>query len=165
VWLPDNKSLLIAGSAPNQGTRLYLQSVDGGAPRAVTTEGINTAFPGYAISPDGRFVAVVGPDHRGLMFPIAGGSPSPIPGLADGEYPLRFTPDGRTLYVWKRDVPAHVYAIDVASGRRELWKDLMPLDPAGIERISNVVVTPDGKSYAYTYSRQLSDLFVVEGLK
>jgi Tol biopolymer transport system component len=99
------------------------------------------------------------------MFPIAGGSPSPIPGLADGEYPLRFTPDGRTLYVWKRDVPAHVYAIDVASGRRELWKDLMPLDPAGIERISNVVVTPDGKSYAYTYSRQLSDLFVVEGLK
>ncbi len=96
---------------------------------------------------------------------IAGGSPSLIAGLADGEYPLRFTPDGRTLYVWKRDVPAHVYTIDVASGRRELWKDLMPLDPAGIERISNVVVTPDGKSYAYTYSRLLSDLFVVEGLK
>ena len=41
----------------------------------------------------------------------------------------------------------------------------MPLDPSGVERISNVVVTPDGKYYAYTYSRLLSDLFVVEGLK
>jgi len=41
----------------------------------------------------------------------------------------------------------------------------MPVDPAGVERISNVVVTPDGKFYAYTYARQLTDLFVVEGLK
>jgi hypothetical protein len=53
----------------------------------------------------------------------------------------------------------------VETGRREVWKDLMPADPAGVERISNVLVAPDGKSYAYCYARLLSDLFVVEGLK
>ena len=94
-----------------------------------------------------------------------GGESRPIAGLVNGEFPLRFSADGKSIFVWKRDLPARVYTIDLASGRHELWKELMPLDPSGVERISNVVVTPDGKSYAYTYSRLLSDLFVVEGLK
>jgi eukaryotic-like serine/threonine-protein kinase len=165
AWLPDNKSVLLAGSAPGRGVRLYVQPVDGGAAKAVTTEGIDTAFPGFAISPDGRFVAAIGPDHKGVLFPMDGGPARPIAGLVNGEFPLRFSPDGKSLFVWKRDLPARVYSIDLETGRHELWKELMPLDPSGVERISNVVVTPDGKSYAYTYSRLLSDLFVVEGLK
>jgi hypothetical protein len=31
--------------------------------------------------------------------------------------------------------------------------------------VSVVVMAPDGKSYAYTYQRYFSDLFLVEGLK
>ncbi|MEX1245249.1 MAG: protein kinase [Thermoanaerobaculia bacterium] len=165
AWLPDNKSVLLAGNAPGRGVRLYVQSIDGGAPRAVTTEGIDTAFPGFAISPDGKLVAAIGPDHKGVLFPMDGGLARPIAGLVDGEFPLRFSQHGKSLFVWKRDLPARVYSIDLEAGRHELWKELMPLDPSGVERISNVVVTPDGKSYAYTYSRLLSDLFVVEGLK
>ena len=41
----------------------------------------------------------------------------------------------------------------------------MPLDPAGVERISNVVIAPDAHAYAYAFARVLSDLFVVQGLK
>ncbi len=51
------------------------------------------------------------------------------------------------------------------SGKREVWKDLLPTDPAGVERISNVLLTPHAKGYAYCYARLLSDLFVVEGLR
>ncbi|MGH9399346.1 MAG: WD40 repeat domain-containing protein, partial [Thermoanaerobaculia bacterium] len=165
AWMPDGKNLLVAASEPGKGARLFVQSVDGGKPRAVTVEGIETAFPGFAISPDGRQVAAVGPDHRGLLVEVETGRGRPIAGLSDSEFPLRFSADSRSLYVWKRDLPARVYHLDVETGRRELWKELMPVDPAGVERISNVVVTPDGKFYAYTYARQLTDLFVVEGLK
>ena len=63
------------------------------------------------------------------------------------------------------DIPARVSKIDVETGRREVWKDLIPADPAGVERISNVLVAPGGQYYAYCYARLLSDLFVVEGLK
>ncbi len=31
--------------------------------------------------------------------------------------------------------------------------------------IARIALTPDGKSYAYAYYRNLSDLYVVEGLK
>jgi len=41
----------------------------------------------------------------------------------------------------------------------------MPPDPTGISDIGRVVMTPDGDAYAYAYSRVLSNLYLVEGLK
>ncbi|HEY6928833.1 MAG TPA: protein kinase [Thermoanaerobaculia bacterium] len=165
-WMPDGKSIIYAGSESGHGIRLYVRSIDGGKPRAVSPEGIATALPGFAITSDGKSVAAIGPDRKAMIFPIDGGAARTIAGVQDGEFPLRFSPDGHWVYVWKRgDVPARVTRVEIESGRRELWKDLLPADPAGVERISNVLVAPDGKSYAYCYARLLSDLFVVEGLR
>jgi eukaryotic-like serine/threonine-protein kinase len=166
AWFPDSRRFLFAGSEPGHGLRLYVQDLDGGKPRPIGPEGMTAALPGFAISPDGKLVAAVGPGHKGLIVPVDAGPMRTLPGLLEGEFPLRFSPDGRSIYVWKRgDVPARVTRIDLETGRREVWKDLLPADPAGVERISNVLVTPDGKGYAYCYARLLSDLFVVEGLR
>jgi hypothetical protein len=51
------------------------------------------------------------------------------------------------------------------TGRKELWKELMPPDPAGIELISPVWVTPDEKHYVYSFTRSLADLYVLDGLR
>ena len=162
----DSRRLLFAASEPGHGVRLYVQEIEGGKPRPVTPEGISTALPGFAVSPDGKLIAAVGPELKGAVFPVDGGATRPIPGLLPGEYPLRYAPDGRSIYVWKRgDLPARITRLDLESGKRDVFKDLLPADPAGVERISNVLVTPDGKGYAYCYARLLSDLFVVEGLR
>jgi hypothetical protein len=42
---------------------------------------------------------------------------------------------------------------------------LVPADAAGIDTISGVMMTPDGKAYVYSYVRTLCDLYLVEGLK
>ncbi|HTR03554.1 MAG TPA: protein kinase [Thermoanaerobaculia bacterium] len=166
AWLPDSKGIVFAGSEPGHRLRLYLQSIDGGQPRAISPEGVVAALPGFAVSPDGKSVAAIGPEHKAMIFALDGGPSRDLPGVADGEFPLRFSPDGRFVYLWKRgDVPARVTRLEVATGKREVWKDLLPADPSGVERISNVLVTPDGKGYAYCFARLLSDLFVVEGLK
>jgi len=166
TWLPDSRNIVYAGSEPGHALRLFVQSIEGGKPRPITPEGVTAALPGFAVSPDGKFVAAIGAQRQATLFSVNGGEPRPIPGLAPGEYPLRFSADSRSLYVWKRgDVPARVTRVDLDTGKREIWKDLLPADPAGVERISNVLVTPDGRGYAYCFARLLSDLFVVEGLK
>jgi len=40
-----------------------------------------------------------------------------------------------------------------------------PPDRAGATGIGGILVTPDGKSYAYSIDQQLSELQLVQGLK
>jgi len=54
---------------------------------------------------------------------------------------------------------------DPSTGRKELLKEVMPAGPAGIFWPNAIFMTPDGKGYAYSVYRVLSDLYVVEGLK
>ena len=80
--------------------------------------------------------------------------------------PIQWASDGRSLYVCRpAQLPARVFLLDISSGRRNLWKELSPFDPAGLSVILNIAITPDGKSYAYDYGQVLSDLYLVEGLK
>jgi Tol biopolymer transport system component len=163
-WTPDGRRIVFWGNEPGRGVRVYLRDFAGGKPRPVTPEGYRMFRHG--VSPDGRFVIVTGPDQRIYLYPLGGGEPTPLPGSAPGDIPDRWTADGRAVYVHRRDqMPAKVYLLDVATGRKELWKELIPADAAGVTQIAFVVPTPDGRSYVYSYLRLLSDLYVVEGLK
>jgi hypothetical protein len=80
---------------------------------------------------------------------------------------LRWSADGRFLFVRASGVglPARVDRVEVSTGRRMPWKLLQPADPAGIDRISDIVMTPDGQSYVYQAARLLSELYLAEGLR
>jgi eukaryotic-like serine/threonine-protein kinase len=117
-------------------------------------------------SPDGNLVAAIGPDQRGYFYPVGGGQPRPIPGSAVGDLPIGWSADGRSLYIVRRgEMPALVYRLELATGHKNLWKRLMPSDPAGVNIIFPILLTPDGKSHVYGYRRILSNLYLVEGLK
>jgi len=80
--------------------------------------------------------------------------------------PVGWTADGRQIFVHLRGtVPGRTQKIDLATGRAEPWKDLAPEDPAGLTRIGPVRVAIDGRSWAYTHIRVLSNLYVVDGLR
>ena len=164
IFFPDGKRVLMAGTEPNHGLRLYVQDIDADKVEAVTPEGTN-GFS-FALSPDGRSIAAVGPDDKAYLFPVPSGEPLPIKGLEPGEVPVAWTADGSSLYIYRGgELPAKVYRLELATGHRVLWKQLMPPDPAGVEFVGPVLPTPDGKSYVYGYRRLLSDLYLVEGLQ
>ena len=64
-----------------------------------------------------------------------------------------------------RQLPAQVFRVNLESGRREMWKELMPADRAGVASIFTVLPAADGRAYVYSYSRTLSQVYLVEGLK
>jgi eukaryotic-like serine/threonine-protein kinase len=163
-WLPDGKKFVFSGNEPGRGGRLYVQEVTGGQPLPIAPEGVNgTAF---AASPDGQMVAAIGPDLKGYLYPTSGqGEPRPIAGLEPGDLPTSWSQDARGLFVYQTgEVPAKVYRVDLTAGKRVLWKQLVPGDPAGVATIGPILVTPDGKSFVYGFHRTLADLYLVEGL-
>jgi Tol biopolymer transport system component len=166
AWTPDGKSILFAASEAGHAPRLYVREIEGGRARPITPEGIRSYFNGNALSPDGKLVTAIDQQGRAILCPVAGGEPRPIPGIAVGELPVRWS-DATSLFVISRpgELPATISRLDLATGRRELWKQLTPLDPAGVFSIDPVLITPDGKAYVYSYRRMLSELYLVEGLR
>jgi eukaryotic-like serine/threonine-protein kinase len=164
-FFPDGKRFLFWGGEPGRRDRLYVQQVEGGAPRPITPEGFGVSFGGRAISPDGRWVAAMGPDRKIAICPVDGGQSRPLPGTAADEMVWGWTSDSRSLYVGRIAMPARVEICDVETGARRLWKEIVPPDPAGVLAVGPILITPDGKSYVYSYRRALDDLFLVTGLK
>ena len=68
----------------------------------------------------------------------------PIPGLQPGDVLVRWTVDERRVLVFRKsESPPAIYAIDLASGRNELWKALIPADSIGLANVWAVHVGPD----------------------
>ncbi len=89
-----------------------------------------------------------------------------IRGLNPGEQPITFSSDGQSLYIYQPgELPARVDRLDLHTGQRTLWKQLMPTDPAGVENIGPILMTPDANTCVFGYHRMLADLYLVEGLK
>jgi eukaryotic-like serine/threonine-protein kinase len=165
-FLPDGKRLVMAGSTPGHGVRLYVAGLDQASAQPISAEGVSLVAYTNPSSPDGRWVAATGPNSTFALYAVDGSGSRPIAGIDSTDVPIGFTADGRSLYVYRPgEMPARVYRLDLATGRKQFWKEFMPSDPAGVYFIRPPHFSRDGNSYAYSYSRLLSDLFVVEGLK
>jgi serine/threonine protein kinase/Tol biopolymer transport system component len=163
AWLPDSKSIVFSAAEPGHAPRTYLMDIQGGTPRPLTPEG--TA--GAIVAPDGQHILARESNTRQLwLYPTAAGEPQKLGfSLSLDEFMIAFAPDGKGALVGARGIPLKIVRIDLATGHREPWKEISPSDPAGLQSIVNVTLSRDGKSYAYSTLRQLSDLYVVDGLK
>jgi hypothetical protein len=107
-----------------------------------------------------------GPDGVPALYPLAGGDPVEIPGVGEADVPLCFTLDGREMFVARYgETPPLVDRVDVATGRARPWTGMRRGRPSGLIGQYGVLVTPDGASYAYSYTRAMRDLYLVTGLK
>jgi hypothetical protein len=84
----------------------------------------------------------------------------------EGDTPVAWSGNGRSIFIYRPgELPAKIFRLDLASGQKQLWKQLMPADSAGVTDIGPILITPDAKTYVYEYGRTLSDLYLVDGLK
>jgi hypothetical protein len=126
------------------------------------------------VSPDGQWVAYETPlqvgmptDERSVVVARTdGSSPRPVHGLREREAISGWYQDAGALVILDRNVlPAPVTVLDVATGKRMPLMTLMPPDPVGISGVQGLCMTPDGSAWAYNVVRQISELYLIEGLK
>jgi eukaryotic-like serine/threonine-protein kinase len=164
-FFPDSRHLLEAGSASGEaGLRLWVQDPQNGPPRPITPDGVSLRYHG-AISPDGKSLAALDPQGKPTIYDIAGGPPTPVPNAGDGDEPVQWTADGKSLLVGRSELPNRVYLIDLATRERKLFRTFTPPDPTGLVDNAPPNFSRDLKSYVYSYTRITSDLYVVDGLK
>ncbi len=163
-YFPDGRRILVSGNEPGRGIRLFVQDLPEGKPRAISPEGVGAARIFNPVSPDGATVTAYGPDGRLALYPVEPGEPRSVPGFDPEDIPIRWTSDGRSLYVWHPS-PGRIDLVEIETGRRTVWKELRPPDPAGVLQVGPVVIAPDGSSYVYSYRRILDELYVVTGMR
>ncbi len=163
-WLADNRNLVVSAHEPGQGGRLYQLDSVSGEFRALSPEGVDPTE--YHVVPHLNGVVALGADQEHWLYPLDGGDPSPIPTLERSDRVVQWMPDANAVLVYRtNELPAFIHRLDLATGTREVWRNLTPPDPTGIYRIGRVRTSPAGLAYAYNYYMQLVDLHTIAGLK
>jgi DNA-binding winged helix-turn-helix (wHTH) protein/Tol biopolymer transport system component len=160
-WMPDGKSVVFSGNEAGHPARCFIQNIDGGKPRPITPEGVS----GCRVSPDGQLIAAGGPMDGGVkLYPLDGGQPHAIAGLLPGEW-FTWTSDAHYVYAYQKQLaPVKIYRLNIQNGQRQLFKEINPLDETGLCDMTEILFSPNGRSYVYGYTRLLSELYLVNGL-
>jgi eukaryotic-like serine/threonine-protein kinase len=167
AWSPDGRRIYFAARDASDVRRTYVQDVAGGEPRPVTPEG----FVGLLLSPDGRTLATVDRYGEYYLCPVDGGAdPDPLPGYMDGDTLLQWTADGKSMFIREAgNLVLRIHRLDLSSRAREFWREFVPPDPTVLIDIGSdpgqVRMTPDGRSYAYTYWTFEGELYLARGLE
>jgi hypothetical protein len=85
--------------------------------------------------------------------------------LHANDLPVRWSADSRRVFLLDpSQLPTRINAVDAASGRRVLWRELRPVDRAGVAGVE-VALTPDATAYVCSHRQYRSGLYLVKGLR
>jgi serine/threonine-protein kinase len=160
-FFPDSRSLLVCGNEPHKAARCYRSSLEGGKLEPIGPDSIG----GGLLRPDGRALAA---RHGGgrWIYPLDGGTPVAVPGLADSVAILRWSPDGRALWVLAgTELHFKVDQVDVATGRRSPLVDIeSPPVATTLFGTFGLSLADDPHTYAYSVWSYSSELFTIQGV-
>ncbi|HLZ39979.1 MAG TPA: protein kinase [Candidatus Sulfotelmatobacter sp.] len=161
-FLPNGLNVIVNGNQPNEAARCHEIDLSTGQARAVTPIGV---LCGPA-SPDNQAILGRGPGGSMAIYPLNGGAPKPIVNVKTKFVAAQWSSDGSLLFGYHAgEFPSRVYKMEIATGKETLLQELKPGVPAGVVIVAPIVVSRDGKRFAYSYNQTLSVLYLISGLK
>jgi tRNA A-37 threonylcarbamoyl transferase component Bud32/dipeptidyl aminopeptidase/acylaminoacyl peptidase len=148
----------VCGNLPKKGPQCFVGATTGGPATAITPEGVVAA----TFSPDfDRVVAQVGDSFQ--LIPVAGGPARTVRGLARGDKLVRWSPDGRGIWVYRNDpLIIRVERVDLATGVRSHVTEISPVRHSGLQEFVYLRLTDDPRVYGYVHTNYSSALFTVD---
>jgi DNA-binding SARP family transcriptional activator len=161
---PDGRRIAFSATDAGGALRIYLQNLAGGRPVCFTPDEPGVRMPwNRAISPDGRSIVLMNPDEQVCLYPLVGGPARLLGNLGRDARLVSWTQTGDAFYVTITDTPpVIVWRCDVATGALTEWMTLAPRDVGPVDLVRRLRMTEDGRSYAYAFRRESSDLYVLD---
>ncbi len=118
-------------------------------------------------APDGSLLAIQADDGKVLAWPLPNGGPArELAALGENETFVGWPADAGHIYVASWNGPkARVDSIDLSTRRRSTVREIEVEDPAGMLTVPELFLSADAQSYVYGFSRMLSNLYLVTGLR
>lgn len=157
-FFPDNKHLLMSSRTGAGLPEFYSMDFSGNKHR-LPIEALDDVV---LISPDGDSI-LLSRDQALQIYSLSTGKSKPFNGIDSNERPLRWSQDGKWIFVRNiSGTPVKVFKVEVSSGKRSLFKEITVSDPAGFVAFTSIVISDDEQAFAYSYRRGLSTLFLIE---
>lgn len=163
-WLPDGRDIVYAAKQARQPWRLYRQAISGGGLAQPISGPIQPTFGDGFVSTDGRWALAKQVNRVWAAFPVRGGVARPIPALPSAVIPAGWASQPGQLFYTHRTMPLIIYRLNLRTGNSHLVQTASLPAKSGIRSIREVMITPDGRYYAYSYLQISSHLLRIEGL-
>ena len=159
VWGPGADSTVACGTMSGHVPRCYLRTTSASMWQPVADDGADHAF----VSPDGHLVFTTSPDGSNLLYDLRTSSGRPVRGLRAGDQVLRWSPDGKSLWVWQTDtLPIVIDRLDIATDQRARLTTFVPQSGQGVMHTVDVSLADDPHVYSYGSRVVRSQLFQIE---
>jgi len=129
-WSPDAKQIAFMATMPGRPWQIYVVSVDGGAPRQLTTNERNYGDPDW--SPDGGSLVFgalpfIESDRASAIYvlDVRANHPARVLPGSEGLYSPRWSPDGRYLAATTSD-NSKIVGLDFTSKKWSDWAKITP---------------------------------------
>ena len=157
----DSRRVVLLANEPGHKGRLYSFDPTSSKLQPLTPEGTRGT-----VTPDGKFLLVRGDKPLPDLVSMESGSPiREIKGVQPNDRGLQVSDDGKVaLVVNLNGMTASVYRLNLDTGARQLVRTLEMHDPTGGFGVTRVLATPDGQSFAFNTLRDLSELYLLQGL-
>jgi len=164
TWASDGHTLVVRASESDRPLRFWVQDIGGGSPRAVTPEGLDGLFVNVNHS---DYVSARDMTGRVRLYPIDGGEPKTVIWISDTDRVIGGSPSADILFLTPDTsaVPLQIFKLNIATGLRQRFVNVLPTDPTGVMGLFAPIFTADEKWYVYTQVRAMSVLYVAAELK
>jgi hypothetical protein len=159
-WYPDGKHVVIVGVEAGKGRRSYKLDLDSGVLEAVGPKD----FVAQLVAKDGRHILGTMPTGE-VMLDTETQAMQPVAGIGPKDIAYGWTRDGEGVMVYTRLADrASVYRLDPATGKKTVLKSVEENDKAGL-LYERMMLAPDEKSYVVLKARELSSLWMADGVR
>jgi Tol biopolymer transport system component len=162
-WSPDGQWIVYRKYANDRPTLAKIR-VGASQPSIDLLQDLSTiaALPEW--SPTGEWIACAVTNKPGITLVSPEGKNTRfLPGVFA---PHAWSRDGKTIYQVRGTNNCSLVAVDIATGKERVIRELGDLQPAsGLSPGLRITVAPDGKSIAWAVDRSRSELWILDGLR